>query len=81
MTNKIKKLHYRYSYMHNKQPWPTQEEVNSLNFNEFHQDIKKNTLVLSDTRGLHRRHPKAVADDKWRATLFCSFRSTPFTYY
>jgi hypothetical protein len=78
MSQKILKLHYKYSRAFNKQPWPSQEEIDDLGLELFHKSIQSNTLLLADTRGLHRRRPKKKANDDWRATLFCSFRSTPF---
>lgn len=80
MTPSVKKLHYEYSRKLNKQPWPSDREVDELNFKLFHKSIKENTLVISDTRGLHRRHLKSERDDNWRATLFCSFRTSPYRY-
>ena len=78
MTPEILDLHHKYACSSNRQPWPSQQEIDDLNLQKFHKSIKANTLVLSDTRGLHRRRPKDQTDDNWRATLFCSFRSTPF---
>ncbi len=79
MTPAILDLHYRYSKNNLKQPWPDKTEIERLNLPKFHKSIQSNTLVLSDTRGLHRRRPKDQADRLWRSTLFCSFRSSPFT--
>lgn len=78
MTPEILSLHKIYATQYNDSPWPKDNELSELNFKRFLEDIEPNTLILSDTRGLHRRNPKHHRSKKWRATLFCSFRSTPF---
>lgn len=79
MTQEILSLHRKYSIKLNSAPWPSDAEIGSLKYEQFLEDISPNTMVLSDTRGIHRRHPKTNPSDKWRATLFCSFRSSPFS--
>ena len=81
MSASILDLHYRYSRNQCRQPWPSLDEVSKLGMNIFYDDIPKNTLILSDTRGIHRRHPKQFDNSDWRATLFCSFRSSPLTSF
>lgn len=78
MTEDIFALHKKHAVMFNKSPWPDDDEIEILPHKKFLKNIKTNTLVLSDTRGLHRRHPKTQRTDKWRATLFCSFRTSPY---
>ena len=79
MSSEILDLHHQYASKECRQPWPSHDELSALNTTMFHDNISSNTLILADTRGIHRRHPKSINNNNWRATLFCSFRSTPFT--
>jgi len=78
MSPDVLSLHQLYASEECRQPWPSDVELSSLDRPIFHEDISSNTLILADTRGLHRRHPKLTNNSNWRATLFCSFRCNPF---
>ena len=78
MDESMYRLHCKYARDECRQPWPTDAEISSLKFDKFSEDILANTLILADTRGLHRRHPKSFSNSGWRATLFCSYRCSPF---
>lgn len=53
------------------------EVLRSLNLELLDVDIAFNTLVLADTHGFHYRN-YAPQKQRWRKSIFCSFRANPF---